>query len=114
MPVPERSLIDVKRDRLVTVAAMTKKHLGRAISKATAWRWIVRGGSNGVRLEAVKLMGVWHTTARAFREFIRRQSTAAAALHLHLPDGQRVARTPEQAAARAALMKKIVGPRRAK
>jgi len=75
-PVPTTSLIDAEHDDLVPIRKLAKQRLGRDISPACQWRW-VRKGCRGVRLEAVQVMGVWHTTTAAFGAFVRGQTANA-------------------------------------
>lgn len=70
------SLIDAEHDDLVPVRQLAKKRLGKDISPACLWRW-VRKGVRGCRLEALNVMGVWHTTPAAFGAFLTSQTAAA-------------------------------------
>lgn len=74
--VTTTSLIDVEKDDLIPVREMAKKRLGKSISPACQWRWL-RKGVRGVRLEAVQVRNVWHTTPAAFAAFIVGQTAAA-------------------------------------
>lgn len=75
-PINTSSLIDAEHDDLVPIRKLAKQRLGRDISPACQWRW-VRKGCRGVRLEAVQVLGVWHTTPAAFGAFVRGQTAAA-------------------------------------
>lgn len=70
------TLIDAERDELTPVRHHARKILGKDISPACQWRW-VRKGVRGCRLEAINVMGVWHTTPEAFGAFLRNQTAAA-------------------------------------
>lgn len=70
------STIDPEVDDLIPVRTVTRQRLGRTISPATLHRWL-RKGCRGVRLEAVQVCGVWHTTPEAFARFINGQTAAA-------------------------------------
>jgi hypothetical protein len=72
------SLIDPEHDDLVPVRQLAKQRLGKTISPSCLWRWL-RKGVRGCRLEAVQVMGVWHTTPAAFGAFIAGQTAAAMA-----------------------------------
>jgi len=98
-------MIDIENDSLVTVRALALKRLGREVSYWTVWNWI-RRGVHGAKLEAVQVGGVWHTTKQAFAEFIKKQ-TARKLADVPGPGPIRIQRTPEQAAAKAARMKKL-------
>ena len=61
--------IDLEADELIPIGDLTKKRLGKRVSPATIWRWRLKGVKAGgitVKLEAVRVAGVWHTTAAAF------------------------------------------------
>lgn len=75
-PIPTTSLIDAEHDDLVPIRKLAKQRLGRDISPACQWRW-VRKGVRGVRLEALNVLGIWHTTPEAFAVFLRGQTAAA-------------------------------------
>ena len=70
------SLIDVETDTLTSVRALARQRLGKNIAPSTIWRW-VRKGCRGCRLEAVQVMGTWHSTPPAFAAFIIGQTAAA-------------------------------------
>ena len=70
------SLIDVETDTLTSVRALARQRLGKDIAPSTIWRW-VRKGCRGCRLEAVQVMGTWHSTPPAFAAFITGQTAAA-------------------------------------
>ena len=72
----DRPLIDLEADDLRPVATVARDRTGKRPSPASIWRWIHKGNRGG-KLEAVFLTGVWHTTAAAFADFIRRQTAAA-------------------------------------
>jgi len=71
-------LIDAENDTLVSVRSLAKQRLRKDIAPSTIWRW-VRKGCRGCRLEAVQVLGSWHSTPEAFAAFIAGQT--AAALH---------------------------------
>ena len=76
--------IDLETDELIPIGDLTKKRLGKRVSPATIWRWRLKGVKAGgitIKLEAVRVAGVWHTTTAAFAEFISVQTTAANAAH---------------------------------
>lgn len=75
-PPATTTLIDTAHDELVPVRTIAKQRLGKTISPACLWRW-VRKGVRGCRLEAVHVMGVWHTTPAAFGAFITGQTANA-------------------------------------
>ncbi|MGA2619871.1 MAG: DUF1580 domain-containing protein [Thermoguttaceae bacterium] len=59
-------------ETLVTVAAVCRMfpgRTGRGISRATLWRWMLRG-IGGVRLESVKIGGVRYVTRKAVERFV--------------------------------------------
>jgi len=68
--------IDPQTDDLIPVRAIARQRLGRTISPCTVWRWL-RRGARGVRLDAVQVCGVWHTTPEAFSRFIAGQTAVA-------------------------------------
>ena len=76
--------IDLEADELIPIGDLTKKRLGKRVSPATIWRWQLKGVKAGgvtIKLEAVRVAGVWHTTTAAFTEFIAAQTPAANAAH---------------------------------
>lgn len=91
---PSAPLIDVEHDELIPVRTLAKRSIGRDISPACLWRWI-RKGVRGVKLEAVTLMGVWHSTPAAFGAFITQQ-TAAAMGEAPAVDAEPAERSPEK------------------
>lgn len=52
------------------------REIGLAVSKDRLSEW-VRDGARGVRLEAVRVGGRWHTSAQALRRFLARTTEAA-------------------------------------
>ena len=70
------AVIDAATDTLVSVRALAKSRLGKHIAPSTIWRW-VRKGCRGVRLEAVQILGSWHSTPEAFAAFIVDQTAVA-------------------------------------
>ena len=70
------TLIDPEHDDLIPVRTLAKQRLGKTISPCCQWRWIHKG-ARGCRLEAVQVMGIWHTTPAAFGAFITGQTAAA-------------------------------------
>lgn len=89
------TLIDAEIDCLIPIRTLTRDRLGKAVSPATQWRWL-RKGCRGVRLEAVQVCGVWHTTPAAFGAFVNGQT--AAALGNDANPATPVARSPEKTA----------------
>jgi len=76
--MPERT-IDLERDELLTLAQACRL-LPRKPSPATLWRWRKTGilfNGQRIQLECVRVGGVWYTTAKAFADFLRRQTEAA-------------------------------------
>lgn len=65
-------------DELTPVATEARRRTGKRPSPATIWRWC-RRGCRGVRLEAVQVLGSWHTTREAFDAFVRGQTAEALA-----------------------------------
>lgn len=75
------TLIDPEHDHLIPIVRLVEARLGRRPSPATVWRWRLRGvraGGVRIRLEAVRVAGVWHTTPAAWAAFIAAQTEAAA------------------------------------
>lgn len=68
--------IDLEHDQLLPVAEACRRVTGKPASPQKIWRWRLKG-CRGVKLEAVLLSGVWHTTSKAFAAFIRGQTQAA-------------------------------------
>jgi hypothetical protein len=88
---PTGALIDPENDTLVSVRELAKERLRKNISPSTIWRW-VRKGCRGVRLEAVQVLGSWHSTPEAFAAFIAGQTAAALDGNAPIPS----LRTPEK------------------
>ena len=83
--------IDLETDELIPIGAIIRERLGKKVSPATIWRWRLKGVKAGgvtIKLEAVRVAGVWHTTTAAFAEFISAQTTAANAAHQPEPSGR--------------------------
>ncbi len=63
-------MIDVRTEQLVTLSQLVKKlppHRNeRPVHPATAHRWR-KPGLRGVRLECIRIGGVWHTSMEAFQ-----------------------------------------------
>ncbi len=76
--VPTTSVIDVEHDDIRPVYEIATARLGKRPSPEGIWRWRVKG-CHGARLECVKVSGCWCTTAAAFAQFIREQTTNATA-----------------------------------
>lgn len=70
------SVIDIEHDDTIPVRQLVKERTGKTISPACLWRWI-RKGVRGHRLEAVQVLGVWHTTPEAYAIFVAGQTRAA-------------------------------------
>lgn len=70
------ALINIECDTLTSVRTLARQRLGKNIAPSTIWRW-VRKGSRGCRLEAVQVLGTWHSTPPAFAAFITGQTAAA-------------------------------------
>lgn len=67
--------LDLEAGDLRPVAEIFKARTGKRLNPPTLWRW-VRKGNRGIRLEAVQLNGVWHTTSHAFAMFLAEQTQA--------------------------------------
>lgn len=70
--------LELGTDGLRPVNEIIKARLGKRISPATLWRWRLKG-VNGVRLQCLRLGGVWVTSDAAFGEFLRAQTENALA-----------------------------------
>ena len=68
-------MIDISTERLITFTAAARvrppSRAGRPTHVATVHRWRLRG-LRGVRLEAVRLGGVWYTSYEALQRFAAR------------------------------------------
>lgn len=72
-------IIDLENDELLTLAQACRL-LPRKPSPATLWRWRKVGvlvNGQRIRLECIRVGGKWHTTRKAFSEFVRSQTEAA-------------------------------------
>ena len=72
-------VIDLENDELLTLAEACRL-LPKTPSPATLWRWRTKGvvvNGQRVQLECVRVGGAWHTTKKAFADFLRRQTEAA-------------------------------------
>jgi hypothetical protein len=67
--------IDCEVDDLRPVNEIIKARLGKRVCSSTLWRWRLKG-VNGVRLECVRVGGLWATTAEAFARFLDAQTAA--------------------------------------
>ncbi|MEZ5398001.1 MAG: DUF1580 domain-containing protein [Bryobacterales bacterium] len=90
------SNIDLERDELVPLAKLIECRLGHRPSPATLWRWRLKGvriGDKRIRLECVRVGGVWYSTLGAWAAFIAAQTKATTAREMSdLPNPMR---TPE-------------------
>ncbi len=73
---PATQLIDLEHDELIPVSEICRRVTGKRATPQKTWRWRLKG-CRGVKLEAVLLSGVWHTTSKAFAAFIEGQTRAA-------------------------------------
>ena len=82
--------IDINREELITFCELARslpaRRNSRPIHIATVHRWRAHG-LKGVRLEAVRVGGAWHTTREAFRRFADRLTALALASEGTLPNG---------------------------
>lgn len=70
-------MIDLEKEQLYSLrylAEQLPKLNGKARHPATLRRWVEQG-SHGVRMEAVIIAGVWHSTIEAFRRFVEAQNS---------------------------------------
>lgn len=71
---------DIQQEDLITfrelVSNLPRKRRGRKVTLTTAHRWRTRGLSGGIRLSAIKVGGVWHTSWAAFNRFCEKLSIA--------------------------------------
>lgn len=67
--------IDITKEELVTfkelARSLPRRRKNRPVHYATIHRWRSRG-LKGIRLEAVRVGGAWHTSWEAFRRFCDR------------------------------------------
>jgi hypothetical protein len=74
--------ISVDDEQLVTLnelaRSLPKRRNNRPVHVSTIHRWRTRGLSGGIRLEAVRIGGVWHTSREAFVRFCERLTAASA------------------------------------
>jgi hypothetical protein len=72
-------MIDVEQEQLVSFSALAKslprRRRDRPVHVSTIHRWR-RPGLRGVRLEAIRVGGAWHTTREAFARFCERLTAA--------------------------------------
>lgn len=75
------SLINLERDleagKLKPVTEIVKTVTGRECSSVKVWR-LRNVGCRGVKLSMVFDSGIWKSTIKAYAEFVRRQTAAAA------------------------------------
>jgi hypothetical protein len=73
--------IDLNEEQLVTLKelarSLPKRRNNRSVHIATVHRWRTRGLAGGIRLEAVRIGGVWHTSQEAFQRFCDRLTAAS-------------------------------------
>jgi hypothetical protein len=84
-------LIDVDHEHLLTLAQLARRlprrRCDRPVHVATLHRWR-RPGLRGIRLECVRVGGVWCTTMQAFQRFCDRLSIADTAPTGTLPNSE--------------------------
>lgn len=72
--------INVETETLIPLAqlarSLPRRRSNRPVAPSTVHRWRMNG-LDGVRLEAVKVGGSWHTTREAFQRFCDRLTAAA-------------------------------------
>ena len=81
--------IDLSREKLIPFGqlarSLPRRRSGRPISPSTIHRWR-SNGLKGIRLEAVRVGGAWHTTEDAFKRFVAKLTAEAVSYtHLTLP-----------------------------
>ena len=70
-------MLDLNNEPLIPFVEAAKqlprRRAGRATHASTIHRWRIRG-LRGVRLEAVRIGGIWHTSIAALHRFFKRRS----------------------------------------
>jgi hypothetical protein len=72
-------MIDVEQEKLVSFSqlaqSLPRRRSNRPVHVSTIHRWR-KPGLRGVRLEAIRVGGSWHTTREAFARFCERLTAA--------------------------------------
>lgn len=75
--------IDVNRESLIPLGELARslpaRRNNRPVHPSTLHRWRTSGLAGGIRLEAVRVGGAWHTSREAFARFCDRLTAAAEA-----------------------------------
>lgn len=74
-------MIDIAHETLLTFEQAAEK---LQVSKATVYRWVTHG-SNDIKLEALKLGGIWRTSVEAVQRFAERLTPAQEPTNSALP-----------------------------
>jgi len=69
-------MLDLRTEKLEEARKIANRILGNGIAPNTLYRWI-KGGSGGVKLEALKVGRKWLTTEAAFNDFLQARTAAA-------------------------------------
>ena len=84
--------IDVKKEKLITFGGLVKtlprRRRGKPTHISTGLRWRSLG-LKGIKLEAVRVGGVWMTSMEAFQRFTDRLTAQAEAAEVTLSDSRR-------------------------
>lgn len=70
-----QDVINLEKDELRPIHQVIRARIGKRVAPATLWRWRLKG-VNGVRLECVRVGGLWFTTTAAFAEFLAAQTAS--------------------------------------
>ena len=74
-------IMNVNTEHILTLAQLARRlparRLGRPVHVSTLHRWR-NTGVRGVRLECVRIGGMWHTSLEAYQRWVERLTAAAA------------------------------------
>jgi hypothetical protein len=73
--LPGGAVIDVNREQMVTLSQLARRlprrRMERPVHPATIHRWRCPG-VRGIRLECVRIGGIWHTSLEAYQRWVDR------------------------------------------
>lgn len=76
LPLARKKMIDIHSEKIRTLPNLARRVPPKGVNASTGWRWVTKG-VRGVKLEAVLIGGIWHSSDEALQRFIDRVTAAA-------------------------------------